>query len=136
MSHAKKVLVVVALVALCGCQVTEILVHTNPPPGKSAEVVDEELVLSAAVAVAVECVYSDYDAYYSAPCPELEVRADDDTLFDIHDALLDVEPTGRGPEAGADRAVRVLVGLTEGTTTLHFDHAQGAHEIGVRVVDE
>jgi hypothetical protein len=139
---------IAALVATGCTDVTNVIVATDAPPGRVAEVdpEDETIRLSTGVAVAVECFFmpafsEDYVPYPGYACDDLEIEAfaDDDgePLLDIVPAHLEDSAWSTGyysyedataaqysqtNQTGSDRAVFVLVGKRAGTGELVLRH--------------
>lgn len=132
--------------ALTGCtDVTTLVVVTDAPPGRVAEVDpdDETIRLSTGVAVAVECFFQraedvGYGPVLGVPCDGMEIEAvtdDGEPLLTVLPAHLENSAWGYNEygyeaepgysqtnETGTDRAVFVLVGERAGIGSLIVRH--------------
>jgi len=144
---------------LTGCtDTTTLVVVTDAPPGRVAEVDpdDETIRLSTGVAVAVECFFQraedvGYGPVLGLPCDGMEVEAftDDgeeivrmvpahleDTPWGYNEYGYQTEPgTSQTNATGTDRAVFVLVGERAGVGELVIRHEDAELSFTVEVLE-
>jgi predicted small lipoprotein YifL len=108
---------------------------TVPPPTKTAELDDEErtIEVSRGVAIAFECLDQ------GQPCESPAAETDDGAIATVMPAYVDaLSPAmagSQGRTAGAKpRSVFVVLGLSEGTTTIKITSDDGDAEFEVKVV--
>ena len=144
-------------VLFIGCtDITTVVVLTDAPPGRVAEVDndDETIRISSGVAVAIECYFrasGDVSSYGNGlPCDEMTVTVDAPERADVLPAHLEGSPWGSPYDGGyaydeygnsppvdpqgRDRALVVLVGREPGTSTLELVHADGALRFALEVL--
>ena len=146
-----------ASMALTGCaDVTTLVVVTDAPPGRVAEVDpdDETIRLSTGVAVAVECFFQraedvGYGPALGGPCDGMEIEAvteEGEPLLTVLPAHLEnsawgynqygyqAEPgTSQTNATGTDRAVFVLVGERPGIGALIVRHEDAELRFAIEV---
>lgn len=130
----KRFLLCTLLVA--GCSDVNVTALTVPPPGKVAELDNEnlKLELSRGVAFAFECGESNND--YTGPCRDSTITSKDATIAQAFPSYLDeLAPAWGGGDLGPrSKAAFVVVGMTAGKTKLELSTPEQDLSIDVTVV--
>jgi hypothetical protein len=125
---------VVALVA--GCDPVAVTALTVAPPGKIAELDDEnlELKLSKGIAIGFECSASDDG--YRGPCRNPRAKIADTSIASVFDSYLDstAEAWDNGAAGPRSRTAFIVVGLEPGDTDLEVITSDGDVSVSVTVV--
>lgn len=132
----RRVKVLVALCALgsclAGCE-PNLAALTAPPPVGIAELDDDagEIRVSRGVALAFECTYQ------GSPCADAGAEIGDDAIISVRPAFLELlseQGVGASSPGPQPRSAFVLVGLSEGTTSLVITSSDGDTDLDVTVV--
>ncbi len=126
------------LVALfvAGCDPIAVTALTVAPPGKTAQLDDEnlELKLSKGIAIGFECSASTND--YRGPCRNPRAKIDDPGIATVFDSYLDstAETWNDGAAGPRARTAFIVVGLEPGDTDLEVITSDGDVSVSVTVV--
>jgi hypothetical protein len=123
-----------ALVA--GCDPIAVTAITVPPPGKVAQLDDEnlELKISHGIALGFECTATTNE--YNGPCRNPRAKIADESIAAVFSSYLDsvAETWDNGNAGPRSRTAFIVVGLAPGDTELEVITTDGDVDVSVTVV--